>query len=158
MPTRTAHSEILIQAPIDTVWSVMLDTDRYPQWNPFVEQIDCADNPPKPGSDLTLHVRFGNGKRVKTWERISRLEAPGTTRPGFAALEYVFLGIFHNLNMVRGGRLQTLEAVDARTTRYISHEDLTGWLAWLAPIKQVQDGFDRHAAALKQRCEAASNT
>lgn len=150
MPVVTAHYEIVIQAPIQEVWNVMVDIHAYREWNPFVVGIDCADEPARVGSDLTLHVMFGNGKRLKTLERISALQAPSAGR---ALLEYQFLGPVADLGMVRGGRQQMLEALDANTTRYISHEDLTGWLSWLAPIKQVQDGFERHAKALKTRCE-----
>ena len=31
-----------IEAPIEQVWAVMLDTASYGEWNPFVEQADCA--------------------------------------------------------------------------------------------------------------------
>jgi hypothetical protein len=29
-----------IDAPLETVWSVMTDTDRYPEWNLFVVRIE----------------------------------------------------------------------------------------------------------------------
>ncbi len=146
-----ARTEIVIQAPIQKVWDVMLDIGRYREWNPFVTHIECADRPPALGSDLTLHVAFKNGMKRQEIETINRLEAPNPH--GRAALQYKFTGKLSDWNLVRGERLQSLEAVDAQTTRYISYEDLTGFLAWLAPIRQVQDGFDRHAQALKQRCE-----
>lgn len=149
-----AHSEIIIHAPIDVVWSVMLDIDRYHEWNPFVTHIECAEQPPRLGSDLTLHVQFKNGMQRKEVETINRLEPPGTS--GKAALQYRFTGPISDWNLVRGERLQSLEALDQQTTRYQSYENLTGWVSWLAPMKQVRDGFERHAQALKARCE--SNT
>lgn len=152
----TAHTEILIDAPIETIWQVMTDVRAYAQWNPFVVAIDCPDPEPRIGTDLTLHVRFGNGKQVRTIERITCLDSPMTDPQGTrrARLEYRFLGLLHAFNMVRGSRHQTLEELAPGQVRYVSHEDLTGWLSWAAPIKLVQDGFERHAAALKQRSEA----
>ena len=150
-----ARSEILIEAPIDLVWQVMLDIDQYREWNPFVEHIECADKPPKLGSDLTLHVHFSNGFKRREIERINRLEPPAERNGAIrAALQYKFTGLISDWNMVRGQRPQVLESRGSKLTHYMSEEDLTGWLAWLAPIKQVQDGFDRHAQALKARCES----
>ncbi len=152
----TAHTEILIEAPIETIWQVMTDVRAYAQWNPFVTAIDCPDPEARVGTDLTLHVRFANGKQVETVERIIRLDAPAADAQGIrrACLEYRFLGPLHTFNLVRGSRPQTLEELASGQVRYISHEDLSGWLSWAAPIKLVQDGFERHAAALKQRSES----
>ncbi|MGJ8669866.1 MAG: SRPBCC domain-containing protein [Oceanococcus sp.] len=149
-----ARSEIIINASLEQVWGVMLDIDKYREWNPFVEHIECADTPPVLGSDLTLHVAFSNGMKRQEIERITRLEVPG--EQGQAALQYQFTGPLSDWNLVRGQRLQTLVAISPQETRYVSYENLTGWLSWLAPMKQVRDGFKRHAQALKQRCEQQS--
>ncbi len=149
-----ARAEILIQAPITLVWDVMLDVRNYAQWNPFIEKIGCADPSPKLGSDLELHVHFANGKRHQTVERIIRLDPPeeidGVVQ---ATLEYIFLGRLADWNLVRGQRPQVITQHAPDCTHYLTDETLRGWLAWATPIKQVQDGFERHAAALKQRCE-----
>lgn len=151
----SAQTDILINAPLDRVWAVMTDIDSYREWNPFVEHLECADQPIRLGSDLTLHIQFANGWKRQEIERITRLEPPhphgGTQR---AVLQYTFTGFLHNWNLVRGQRPQILTARGDAQTHYHTDETLTGWLAWAAPIKQVQDGFERHAAALKARCEA----
>lgn len=56
--------------------------------------------------------------------------------------------------MVNGLRDQRLDLIDAHTTSYRTEETLHGWAARFAPIAKVQDGFERHAAALKDRSEA----
>ena len=151
----SAQAETLINAPIELVWNVMTDINKYREWNPFVEHLECADQPIQLGSDLTLHVHFANGWKRQEIERITRLEPPhdhnGTRQ---AVLQYTFTGFLHDWNLVRGQRPQIIQARDANLTQYHTDETLTGWLAWAAPIKQVQDGFERHAAALKARCEA----
>jgi uncharacterized protein YndB with AHSA1/START domain len=153
-----AHTEILIDAPIETVWQVMLDIAEYRQWNPFVTHIACADQPPQLGSDLTLHIHFANGMQRQEIERVTRLEPPAeVNRVITAALQYQFTGALHNWNLVRGQRLQVLNITLEGKTRYVTEENLTGWLSWAAPIKQVQNGFERHAAGLKQRCESLNH-
>lgn len=151
----SAQADTLIDAPIDLVWQIMTDIDNYRQWNPFVEHIECADTPLRLGSDLTLHIHFSNGWQRQEIERITRLEPPaehaGIKR---AALQYMFTGFLHEWNLVRGQRPQIIEQRGDGLTHYHTEETLTGWLSWATPIKQVQDGFERHAAALKARCEA----
>jgi hypothetical protein len=150
-----AEAEVIIDAPIEHVWQTMLETDRYSEWNPFITRIDTPAGGPRVGADLILHVQFSNGMRAKTRERITRLEppAPGADGVTRAHLQYIFLGPLHALYLVRGQRPQTVEALDANRCRYHTGERLYGLLAALAPIRQVQDGFERHAAALKRRCE-----
>lgn len=153
-----AQTEIVINAPIKAVWEVMTDIGRYREWNPFVVRIDCEAARPQVGTDFILNVQFKDARKIiKTLERVSRLEAPAT-REGAerALLEYEFLGPLHNLNLVRGKRQQMLESLPDGKTRYRTYERLHGLLAWAAPIAKVQDGFERHAAALKQRCETSN--
>ncbi|HSW12665.1 MAG TPA: SRPBCC domain-containing protein [Solimonas sp.] len=146
-----AEAEIVIDAPIERVWATMVDIRHYPEWNPFVTQIDCAVADPQVGSDFILHVAFKGGQKVKTLERVSRLEPPSD---GKALLEYQFLGPLHTLNLVRGKRQQYLQSLPDGRTRYRTTERLTGLLSFAAPIAKVLDGFERHAAALKRRVEA----
>jgi uncharacterized protein YndB with AHSA1/START domain len=150
---RSAEATVTIEAPPEVVWGVMLDLDRYPDWNPFVVQVDGpAGRPAAVGDELVLHVRWASGRGVTTHERITRLEPPGAG--GRATLEYDFGGPLATLGLVRGRRLQEIDEGPAGSTRYRTAERLHGLLAVAAPIGRVQDGFERHAAALKARAEA----
>ena len=147
-----ARADITIAAPIDTVWAVMLDAGSYPQWNPFVIRLDLlGGHPPSVGDRIRIYVEWANGGRTRTTERITAIEPPAG---GAALLEYAFGGPLAAIGMVRGRRQQRLTALDAGTTLYDTDETLTGWASRLAPIARVQDGFERHAAALKERAES----
>lgn len=152
-----AQAEILIEAPVERVWSAMTQFGEYPKWNSFIRKIESREGAVL-GATLTLFVHFYNGKSVQSVEAITRLEPPQRAASGVTAatLEYEFLGPLSTLYLVRGKRLQTLEAIDAKTTRYCTHERLHGLLAGLAPIKAVQKGFETHAADLKAFCERTS--
>jgi hypothetical protein len=84
-------------------------------------------------------------------ERITALDEP---RDGAALLEYDFRGPIAALRLVRGRRRQELTALDGGGTMYVTAETLRGALSFAAPIRKVQDGFERHAEALKRRAEA----
>lgn len=36
---KTIHTSIIIHASADRVWNILTDTDRYPEWNPFIRSI-----------------------------------------------------------------------------------------------------------------------
>ena len=152
MMSRSADASAIVDAPADVVWAVMLDLDAYPRWNPFVVRVDGqAGRSAAVGDELVLHVRWASGRGVTTHERITRLDPPAGGR---AVLEYDFGGPLAALGLVRGRRLQEVEAAGAGTTHYRTAERLHGLLAFAAPIGRVQEGFERHAVALKARAEA----
>jgi hypothetical protein len=142
-----------IDAPIEQVWAVMLDTEAYGEWNPFVVRAECAV-PPKVGDPIVLHVRWANGRGTRSPERIVAIEPPhdadGVRR---ATLAYVYEGWPARLGLVRGTRHQRLSQVPGGPTRYETVEEFSGPLVALAGPKRVEDGFRRHAQALRQRCE-----
>lgn len=147
-------ASVEIDAPLDTVWAVMLDTASYGEWNPFCFRADCP-SPPAPGDPIVLHVRWANGKTTRSPERISAVEPPATedgTRR--ALLAYVYEGLPAKLGLVRGTRLQRLSQTDGGPTRYDTVEEFSGPLVRFAGPDRVAEGFARHAEALKLRAEA----
>jgi hypothetical protein len=151
-PARFAEADVSIDAPAEVVWKVMLDLGGYPLWNPFIVRVDApGGREPRVGDVITLHVRFRGGRAVKSRERITRIEAPDT---GGALLEYEFFGRLHRAGLVRGRRLQRLEPGPGGTTRYRTEERFRGALAFVLSVPAIQDGFRRHARALKERAES----
>jgi hypothetical protein len=146
-------ASVSIDAPIERVWETMLDTASYGEWNPFVEQADCRF-PPQAGDPIVLHVRWANGRTTTSPERITVIDPPhdegGVRR---ATLAYVYEGLPAKLGLVRGTRYQRLSQTPGGPTVYDTVEEFSGPLVKLAGPKRVEDGFRRHAEALKQRCE-----
>jgi hypothetical protein len=145
-------ASVSIEAPIEQVWAVMLDTASYGEWNPFVERAECDST--AVGEPIVLHVRWANGRTTTSPERISIVDPPhdegGVRR---ATLAYVYEGLPAKLGLVRGTRYQRLSQEPAGPTRYDTVEEFSGPLVRLAGPKRVEDGFRRHAEALKRRCE-----
>ena len=155
MPADThPRAAIEIDAALDEVWAVMLDTASYADWNPFVVRAECAAVP-QVGDPILLHVRWANGRGTTSPERISVLEAPHDDEEGVrrATLAYVYEGLPAKLGLVRGTRHQRLSQAPDGPTRYETVEEFSGPLVRLAGPKRVEDGFRRHAEALKRRCE-----
>lgn len=151
-----AQTEIAIDAPIALVFEVMLDLARYHEWNPFIVRVDGASGAPKAGDAIRLHVRWSSGGGNSSGERVTRVEHPALTGAGSlsAALEYDFTGPLSALGLVRATRVQTLEQQPGEPTRYATKEEFRGLLVRFLPLAEVQDGFERHARALKARAES----
>jgi len=154
MPQARPGATVAIDAPIETVWAVMMDVDTYGDWNPFLYRVECP-SPPSPGDPIVLHVRWPNGRTTRSPERVTVVEPPyadaGTTR---ATLAYVYEGLPAKIRLVRGIRFQRLSQVPGGPTVYDTVEEFSGPLVPLAGPARVADGFRRHAEALKARAES----
>jgi hypothetical protein len=153
---RNPEAQVEIDAPIDVVWSVMVDTAAYGEWNSFVREAQCP-SPPSVGDPIRLHVEFTPGsRRITSPERITVLEPPSGGGDGVrtAHLAYVFEGWPARLGLVRGTRHQRLRQEPGGPTRYETVEEFSGPLVALAGPTRVQAGFERHAADLKARAES----
>ena len=151
---RNPEAHVEIDAPIDVVWAVMLDTQAYGEWNSFVRRADCP-SPPSVGDPIVLHVEFTpGGRRITSPERITAIEPPSGDGTRTALLSYVFEGWPARLGLVRGVRHQRLTQEPGGPTRYDTVEEFSGPLVALAGPGRVQAGFERHAADLKRRAES----
>ncbi|KRA30848.1 MULTISPECIES: SRPBCC domain-containing protein [unclassified Nocardioides] len=150
-------AEIEIDAPLDVVWSVMTDTARYGEWNPFVERAETSV-PAQVGNPIVLHVAWANGKKTRSPERITALDGPTTDASGTttALMSYVYEGLPAKVGLVRGVRHQRLSQRPGGPTSYSTVEEFSGPLVKLAGPGRVADGFRRHAEGLKKRAEAVA--
>ena len=148
------RASVEIDAPIEMVWRVMVETETYAAWNPFVVRAETAQ-PAAVGNPIVLHVVWADGGRARSPERISALEAPftGADCVRTAHLAYVYEGWPARLGLVRGVRHQRLRQRPGGPTRYETVEEFSGPLVGLAGPERVAEGFRRHAAGLKTRAE-----
>ena len=143
-----------IEAPLDVVWAVMLDTAAYGEWNPFVYQVECP-TPATVGDPIRLHVRWANGRTTSSPERITALEPPrDEAGVRTALLSYEYEGLPDRLGLVHSIRHQRLTQATGGPTEYNTVQELTGPMVRFAGPARIVDGFGRHAAGLKQRAES----
>jgi hypothetical protein len=137
-------TSIEIDAPAETVWSVLADTAAYPEWNPFMRSMEGEW---LVGSRLTVVLQPVGSKpstfhpRVEIADPVHKLQWLGSV---------VVPGIFD------GRHELIIERIDAAHSRFVQRESFTGIAVSLlgGTIEGARKGFEAMNAALKELAEA----
>lgn len=139
------ETHILIEAPVDKVWSVLTDFAEMPTWNPFIPAISGSL---MPGGRLTVAIA-PPGQRGMTFKPTVLAVTPGS--------EFRWIGTFMGRGLFAGEHYFLLEEVGPRQTHVTHGERFSGLLAPLvmrgALLAATQKGFVAMNEALKQRAE-----
>lgn len=139
-----ASDPVEIEAPAERVWDILVDFERYGEWNPFTTRVEASL---EIGAPVILHVRLGWLKR-KQPERIETVEPPHLLAWGTTMGHPVLLSAL---------REQRLEALSETRCRYSTTDATSGLLTPLVALlfgRLIHRGFNAMAAALKIRAEA----
>jgi hypothetical protein len=147
---------LVIDAPIDLVWSIMTGFDKYPEWNPlnrfFNLDSEAAPNHyvtfgpswgpyhpdhdrPLPEADMIQH------EMITVWEKNHCL-AYADIRP-----------------YLKAERVQHISGLEDGSTRYHTYERLSGIVSPIVRWKfgsRILAGFEANGMALKKRAEMLS--
>lgn len=133
-----------IAAPAERVWEILVDVERYGEWNPFTSK---AETNLEIGSGVELYVRLGP---LKLWqsERVEAVDPPSllawSTKMGAPWL-------------LSARREQRLDVLSDSSCRYVSTDAFNGLLTPLVVLlfgALIRRGFNAMAVALKERAEA----
>ena len=140
----TTSEPVVIDAPIDTVWNLLVDVDRYHEWNPIARTYARTDV--RVGATLDFDVKLGRYDRKQT-ERFEAIE-----RPNLLAWS---TKIAHK-SLLKALREQRLEKRSETSCAYFNTDTLDGPLAPLAVLlfgRAMHRGFADVGRALKRRAE-----
>lgn len=140
---RAIEHKTVIAAPPAEVWAVLADTDRYPEWNPFITSLDGS-------LELKgkLRVRISPpGGRPMTFRPTVVDYEPGT--------RVAWLGRLGVPGLFDGRHTLTLEPLDDGRTRFIQHESFTGLLVPFTgkTLARTEAGFRAMNDALADRVQ-----
>lgn len=137
-------SEIIIDAPAAVIWEVLMDTDSYHQWNPFIQSINGSL---KVGEKIAVLIQL-EGKKAQLFRpRVLTLES---------AKELRWLGHLWVPGLFDGEHYFQLDQISATQTRFRHGENFRGILSGLIMNmvgEETRQGFEAMNAALKQRAE-----
>jgi hypothetical protein len=133
------ESRVTIEAPPEAVWEVLLDTARWPEWDPF---CDAIDGQPALGTKLKVYRKLSPGRAFPV--KVTTLDPP--TRMVWTG--GMPLGLF------RGERTFTLTAAADRTDFELREVFSGPMLALIGrSLPDMTEAFDAFTAGLKSRVE-----
>ena len=138
-----SSDELVINAPAELVWEVLIDFDNYHHWNAFCPEIKGK---PELGAALQMQVDLGSGLQTQV-EYVTKMEPCHTivwsmeNKPG---------------DPIHADRTQRIAVIDDCSCRYASIDEFSGE-AVAAVVEhlgaQVEAGFNLCAQGLKARAE-----
>ncbi|MCP9985964.1 SRPBCC domain-containing protein [Streptomyces sudanensis] len=140
---RVIETTVTISAPASLVWDVLVDFDRYAEWNPFM--VEAAGRA-EPGERLAITVRQG-GTRTMSFKPKVLVAEPGRHLRWIGRL--LVPGIFdgtHEFVLTEQGGVTSLD----------HRETFSGVLPKLmgSKLDSVALGFEQFNRALKNRAES----
>lgn len=140
--------KVTVDAPPDYVWRVLIDFEKYSEWNPFITRIEGE---PRIGSYIVLHVKL-DPKAESI--RLSKEMIISLKENQHLSYDQHFL----SSSLFNAVRWQTIRPHDdGRKSIYHSHQKISGLASW--PISRmygdsIAEGFQASSLALKKRVEA----
>ncbi len=149
MSKHTVSSEIVeICAPIDIVWKVLVDIEKYGEWNPFTYRVETSL---KVGDPVDLYVRMPKGGDQIQRELVQIVDKPHTLAWGMK-MGFEFI--------LKAQRQQKIEIIDEQRCRFRTWDSFSGFMTPVVIRKfgdDMENGFNAMALALKERAESIVN-
>lgn len=136
-------TEILIDAPVEEVWKIFTDFEKYPLWNPFIKSLKGEM---KAGEKLTVFLQPPNGMGMTIKPQLLIYKPNMELRwKGKLGIKGIFDGEHYFL----------LEKQGDKQTRFVHGENFSGFLIPLMGglLKKTKIGFESMNKALKDQCE-----
>lgn len=140
--------ETTIEAPVQCVWDVIVDLDRYPEWNTFTPRIALATRDLRVGVEFDLDCRMTDRELLRDEHEV------------ILAVDHDRHALCMGTSRTRGRpgiksfRWQICEPLDATRTHFVNFEEFHGPLApivaWLYGRK-LRAAFARYGADLATR-------
>jgi hypothetical protein len=140
------RTEIDIKASPEKVWEVLTDFNNFPQWNPFIRQIN---GDPKVGTKLKIYLHTSSGKSRTYRPTVTKVEPNRELR---------WSGKSFIPGMFNGERIFSIE-LKTNHVRFVHREIFTGLGVALAGDrldKDMYQSFEKMNDAFKEEVEQDS--
>lgn len=142
---REIRTDIGISAPAETVWRILTDFSRYPEWNPFIRSVEGVA---EEGARLKIRLEPPGGRAMSFKPTVLRVVPRRELRwrgrlllPGVFDGEHVF----------------ALEEDGGGSVRFVQGEVFRGVLVpalWRFVGESTHAGFEAMNEAMKRRAES----
>ncbi|MTI22620.1 SRPBCC domain-containing protein [Fulvivirga sp. RKSG066] len=142
---REIQTEIKINKPKAEVWKILMDFDKYPEWNPFILSLLGK---PKLRSRLKVTIRPEDGKPMVFKPKVTMHKSNEV---------FAWLGQLWMTGLFDGHHRFELKAINDSETLFVHREEFSGLLVplfWKQINTKTRAGFEAMNKQLKVRAEA----
>ncbi len=143
------RTEIEIDAPVERVWEVLTDFDRFPEWNPFIRQIRGNM---RVGSRLEVFIGASGTQGMRFRPTVMKVVPNRELR---------WLGRLGLPRLFDGEHIFQIDPLGPMRARFIQRERFRSLLVPLLARSLNRDarrGFDEMNRALRARVTASSES
>lgn len=141
----TIRTQIEIEAPASAIWEILIDLDRYHEWNPFIIQ---AQGRIAEAASIRLLPLLAEKRQVSFDASVTRF---------VEGKEFAWTGAIVHRFFAKGEHIFRLTKTAAGRVR-LDHDEVFfgpgGWLVGLIGAGMTRRGFEAMNRALKQKAEA----
>ena len=144
--TYTIRTQIEIDAPAHRIWDILVDLDRYHEWNPFITN---AKGRIAPGATFEVRPTTDSGKRHAFVPQVTDYHE---------LKEFTWTGAFYFRWIALGDHTFRLVPQESGSILLEHDETIYGIaspILYLTAKEQIRTGFEAMNQALKQRAETA---
>ena len=138
------RTQIEINSGAEKVWQILIDFEKYHQWNPFIHKIFGE---PKLGSKIEIHIESSKGKTRKYRPTITKLDQGRELR---------WIGKSSLPGILNGEHIFTIEKLQSERVLFMNREVFDGLLTSFfgkSLDSDVKEGLEEMNRALKERTE-----
>ena len=139
---KSVNSEIIVNAPKEKIWQVLLNTEEYEQWNSVINSVEGIL---KEGERVKFMFHQEEGKSYPISAKVRKVETN--------SLLNQFGGY---TGIITYNHTYTLNESDTNT-KVIIHEEYNGLMVPFWNPKPVQKAYDRLNKDIKKRVESVKN-
>lgn len=136
------HTEI--DAPASRIWDILIDLDRYHEWNPFIVR---AKGRISPGATFEVSPKVDSGKQTTFVPMVTDYQE---------GRAFTWTGAFYHRWFALGDHTFRLTPLGNGRTRLDHDERIYGigsLVVWILGKKQIRTGFEAMNMALRRRAE-----
>lgn len=145
-PKKEIRTEIVINAPAQKIWSLLIQFENYSRWNPFIKE---AKGRPVQGEQIFVRIEPPGAKGMSFRPRLLKVDQGKELR---------WLGKLFITGLFDGEHIFELQDAGNGTTRFIQRELFYGLLVPLFNKmldNNTREGFEMMNRRLKELAEAA---
>jgi hypothetical protein len=141
---KSIQTEIIIEAPQETVWNIIQDFEKYSDWNPFIIKVQGKASK---GEQIEITLK-PDGQEPQVFNPVLLSCSPNN--------KLCWRGVIRAGWLFQGTHYLILERTDNNHTRFIHGETFSGILTRTFLRKRgesITKGFRAMNTALKQKAE-----